>query len=174
VQATAQSIDLVREHESGPTVRAALEAGRFSHLAARVSVVVICAMTLAGCSGITRTRIIPQTASSRKFVELKHNIPRPLPSATRSRIISQTANIEKFAQPKSRIPIPLPAASLLSPQPEPSCEITDTNADERQKLDYERQCYRQAEMIVRSRLQLLQESVDKTISAVKRSERSDP
>ena len=35
------------------------------------------------------------------------------------------------------------------------------------KLDYERQCYRHAEMIVRSRLQLLQGSVDETIKAVK-------
>jgi len=97
-------------------------------------------------------------------------------------MISQTVNSKKvteskkFTESKSRTPIPLPAAPLLSPQPEPSCEFetTESNADERQKLDYERQCYRHAEMIVRSRLQLLQGSVDKTISAVKRSERGGP
>jgi len=49
--------------------------------------------------------------------------------------------------------------ALLAPQPEPDCEFktTGTDADERQKLDYERQCYRHAEMIVRSRLKLLQD-----------------
>src|SRR5262249_31155558 len=57
--------------------------------------------------------------------------------------------------------IPLPALALLAPQSEPDCEFTttDPNSDERQKLDYERQCYRQAEMIVRARLRLLQRSV---------------
>jgi hypothetical protein len=84
----------------------------------------------------------------------------------------KVAESKKFTESKSRTPIPLPAAPLLSPQPEPSCEFetTESNLDERQKLDYERQCYRHAEMIVRSRLQLLQGSVDKTISAVKRGE----
>src|SRR5262249_6513800 len=110
----------------------------------------------------------------------KSNIPRPLPSTNRSGFVFQTANTEKYTESKSSTPIPVPAASipvpaasLLSPQPEPSCEISDINADERQKLDYERQCYRHAEMIVRSRLHALQGAVDKTISAIKRSERSD-
>jgi hypothetical protein len=82
---------------------------------------------------------------------------------------SQAAIAAKITESKSKTPIPLPAAPLLSPQPEPRCEFetTDTNTDERQKLDYERQCYRHAEMIVRSRLQLLQISVDETINAVK-------
>jgi hypothetical protein len=62
-----------------------------------------------------------------------------------------------------------PTQALLKPQPEPDCTFpeTDTAADERQKLDYERQCYRHAEMIARARLQLLQESVAKTATAVK-------
>jgi len=34
-----------------------------------------------------------------------------------------------------------------------------TTEETRQKLDYERQCYRQAETIVRARLDRLQESV---------------
>jgi hypothetical protein len=48
--------------------------------------------------------------------------------------------------------IPVPGRELLNPQAEPDCEFTTTDpkADERQKLDYERQCYRHAEMIVRS------------------------
>ena len=62
----------------------------------------------------------------------------------------------------------------LNPQPEPDCEIktTEPETDDLTKREYEGYCYRHAEMIVRSRLQLLQRSVDKTIKAVKRSERS--
>jgi hypothetical protein len=63
---------------------------------------------------------------------------------------------------------------LLRPQAEPECEFppADTNADDGQKLDYERQCYRHAEIIARDRLQLLQDAVDKTVEAVKR--KGDP
>jgi hypothetical protein len=140
----------------------------------RLFVIVICAMAVTDCSCITCSRMISQSANSKKFAELKS---RTLisPPANHS-IISQTANTEKFTDANSRIPIPLPAAPLLSPQPEPSCEFntTDINANERQKLDYERQCYRHAEMIVRGRLQLLQDSVAKTISAVKHSEGNSP
>jgi hypothetical protein len=77
--------------------------------------------------------------------------------------------------PGSRTPIPLPGRGLLQAQPEPQCafESTEPKADQVQKLDYERQCYRHAEMIARGRLDLLQGSVVKTIKAVKRSERSD-
>ena len=65
--------------------------------------------------------------------------------------------------------IPLPALALLAPQSEPNCEFTatDPQSDDRQKLDYEWQCYRHAEMIVRARLRLLQRSVAKTIRAIK-------
>ena len=53
----------------------------------------------------------------------------------------------------------LPDAALLAPQPEPDCAFKDPNATERQQLDYERQCYRHAEMIVRNRLQMLQHAI---------------
>src|SRR5215471_2937981 len=49
--------------------------------------------------------------------------------------------------------------ALLAPQPEPNCAFKPEdhpNATELQRLDYERQCYRQLEMIVRNRLQMLQ------------------
>ena len=61
---------------------------------------------------------------------------------------------------------------MLSRQSEPDCEFkaTESKTDERMKLDYERQCYRHAEMIVRNRLELLQNSVDTTIKALKRTE----
>ena len=61
----------------------------------------------------------------------------------------------------------LPERSLLQPQPEPDCAFKGslsnpaTAEEMRMKLDYEQQCYRQAEAIVRTRLQQLQNSLDK-------------
>jgi len=54
-----------------------------------------------------------------------------------------------------------PGSELLAPQAEPDCgfKTDDPNATERQQLDYERQCYRHAEMIVRNRLQMLQDAI---------------
>jgi hypothetical protein len=83
-----------------------------------------------------------------------------------------SSNVARPNVPRPNIPgpnVPNPSEALLRPQPEPDCTFpaTDTAADERQKLDYERQCYRHAEMIARARLQLLQESVAKAVTAVK-------
>ena len=67
-----------------------------------------------------------------------------------------------------KIAVPLPREDLLNPMQEPDCEFPATEtADERQRLDYERQCYRQAEIIVRTRLQILQNSIEKTVKAIK-------
>jgi hypothetical protein len=56
--------------------------------------------------------------------------------------------------------------ALLARQPAPKCEFgdpeletTDPDLWARVKLDYERQCYRNAETVVRNRLRLLQASV---------------
>jgi len=91
----------------------------------------------------------------------------------RGATVSSTANTYIATSAGSRTPIPLPGRTLLNPQPEPDCEIktTEPETDDLTKREYEGYCYRHAEMIVRSRLQLLQRSVDKTIKAVKRSER---
>jgi len=72
-------------------------------------------------------------------------------------------------------PLPLPARALLKRQPEPRCEFATAgaDADQRQKLDYERQCYRHAEMIARGRLDRLQDSVARTIRAVRRGDGSE-
>jgi len=59
------------------------------------------------------------------------------------------------------------AAVLLEPTSAPDCAFRDTisnpaTAEEtRMKLDYEAQCYRHAEIIVRSRLQWLQASIER-------------
>jgi hypothetical protein len=56
----------------------------------------------------------------------------------------------------------------------PECEYKGTagSGDEavRAKLDYERQCFRHAEMIVRNRLRLLQASVEGAMTAARRGE----
>jgi hypothetical protein len=72
------------------------------------------------------------------------------------------------ARPMSAVSIPMPARALLVEPVEPDCELKDPNADERQKLDYERQCYRHAEIIARERMRLLQASVRRTARTIKR------
>lgn len=75
----------------------------------------------------------------------------------------------QFASAKG---IPLPEKALLEPQPQPDCRFkgADAKTDDRQKLDYQQQCYRQAEMIVHERLRRLQRSVGRTIEAVNRTD----
>jgi hypothetical protein len=68
--------------------------------------------------------------------------------------------------------VPMPEAALLKPQPPPKCDAkreTDATDDAARlrKLDYEAQCYRHAEMIARSRLGRLQESVRQTARVAK-------
>jgi hypothetical protein len=104
----------------------------------------------------------------------------------------RTANAKK---------IPLPDRALLETQPAPDCEAramqrgdkerrvdaaafvkpaipddasADPNADLafRIKLEYERECYRQAERRVRDQLKALQTSTTQTIDAVKRAEQT--
>ncbi len=80
----------------------------------------------------------------------------------------------------ARARIPLPALELLERPASPNCEFkpatqSDSGARDAQrltKLDYEQQCYRQSEAILRARLQRLQEAVGKTIDAIKRLERA--
>jgi hypothetical protein len=80
--------------------------------------------------------------------------------------------------------IPVPDAALLQPQAVPKCEARGAGGKTGQpaaapeagadaaaaKLDYERQCYRHAELIARNRLHTLQASVQETVKAIKRKE----
>ena len=65
--------------------------------------------------------------------------------------------------------IPLPDAALLTPPPGSSCafQIVSLNAAPSQ-LDYERQCHRDAGVILRDRLLQLQASVGVTVKAINR------
>ena len=153
------------------------------HRVSRLFTVAFCAIALAGCNCIIRSSIISQAAHSKNITKPKRftvsKSRTPIPAAL---LMPQTANnktvtaAKKFTESQSRTLIPLPAAPLLSRQQEPSCtfETAESNADEHQKLDYERQCYRHAEMIVRSQLQLLQDSINKIAGAIKRRERGSP
>lgn len=88
----------------------------------------------------------------------------------RHALVAQPASIA--AWPIAKASIPLPVHALLIAPEEPDCEFktTDPNADERQKLDYERQCYRHAEIIARERLRLLQASVRRMARAINHSQ----
>jgi hypothetical protein len=167
-------IDLASHARERRMLRAGLRTRGPACVLARALVVVISAMALAACSNISRGRTISGTAYSKKFAQPRGMLPNRQQGAVRTRVISPTAPSEPSIEPKPAEPVPLPEAVLLSPQSEPGCEASGADTDERQKLDYERQCYRHAEMIVRSRLQLLQDSVGRTISAVKRNEWSSP
>jgi hypothetical protein len=74
--------------------------------------------------------------------------------------------------------VPLPDSALLEQLQAPRCEYrkagskkadgaTSDNQDLQVKLDYERQCYRHAEMIARARLKSLQKSVSRTVVALR-------
>jgi hypothetical protein len=74
------------------------------------------------------------------------------------------------AKPGSAALVPLPDQALLTPPAEFNCEFKPAGADDARaaevKLDYELQCYRHAELIVRDRLERLQASIGDTINVV--------
>jgi hypothetical protein len=97
--------------------------------------------------------------------------------------LSATADGERALARPARAAIPLPRQTLLTPQPPPQCDYksghengkaqpqpADANEQERSKLDWERQCFRSSERLVRERLAQLQASVRETIKAVRRVE----
>lgn len=91
---------------------------------------------------------------------------------------SATKPVKKPANPKAktvpRMANPLADRALLQRQPAPNCTFRGpvsnpiTAEEARQKLDYEQQCYRQAESIARERLHQLQDAIDKTPKVVRR------
>ena len=91
------------------------------------------------------------------------------------------------AQPGSKPSIPLPRRALLTPPPDVNCTFKDSSdaadsaprptpaeaiAAVRMKLDYERQCYRHNEIILRNGLEQLQTALGETIKAVTGNDRS--
>ena len=133
---------------------------RFHTAALGVLVAAVCATALAGCASHAPESALTASATA-KPVYLKS------PSAGTAR-----AGIARVSQQKPNPSIPLPGDALLERQPAPDCEFRATpsgnvNEDTRMKLDYQQQCYRHAEGIVRTRLDTLQDSVGETIKAVR-------
>ena len=65
----------------------------------------------------------------------------------------------------------LPSPELLEPPSEPDCEIPPSDRllgaiPETTRLIYERQCYKNAETVVRSKLQLLQDTIVSTVKGL--------
>jgi hypothetical protein len=117
-------------------------AGRFlSALAPRLLTVcaILCALTLAGCASNSAQRE-PGTEPVRA-----------------------AADPHRYSELRIR----RPDRALLAPQPAPDCGLRESENSKsvdpdqlaRLKLDYELQCYKRAEQLVRDRLRLLQKRI---------------
>jgi hypothetical protein len=123
--------------------------------------VILCSMSFAGCA-----RNPPPREASPILHERKAS---PIRAAVRPRRYSEQY---RHAEPIIRRPDP----ALLSPQPAPDCEFkrsdlktVDPDEWSRLKIEYERQCYQDAEKAARDRLALLQTSSTCEIEPVKQT-----
>ena len=94
----------------------------------------------------------------------------PVQREVRAAPVRAAAHTHRYTQPKepvrsAELRIQRPDPSLLEPQPPPDCDFKRTGVGAvdpvewaRLKIDYERQCYQDAEKIARERLRLLQAS----------------
>jgi hypothetical protein len=112
--------------------------------------VIFCAMSFAGCAR--------NPAQREASPALHEGTASPVRTPARPRRYSEPY---RYAEPKIRRPDP----ALLSAQPAPDCEfkrsdLKTVDPDEwaRLKVEYERQCYLDAEKAARERLTLLQTS----------------
>jgi hypothetical protein len=111
---------------------------------------VLAALSFAGCACNTAPRELSPAAHESKAPPVRAVVrPRRLPETIR------------YVQPKIRRPDP----ALLAAQPAPDCEfkrsdLKTVDPDEwaRLKVEYERQCFQDAEKAARERLVLLQTS----------------
>jgi hypothetical protein len=125
--------------------------------------VIFCSMSFAGCA---------RNPAQRDVGPVLHEGNAPPPRApVRTRRYSEPT---RYAEPKIRRPDP----ALLSPQPAPDCEfkrsdLKTVDPDEwaRLKVEYERQCYQDAEKAARERLVLLQTSSTCEIEPVRQRRR---
>jgi hypothetical protein len=108
---------------------------------------VFCVLAVAGCA---------RSPVHREYNPVRHEV-RAAPVRTH-----RYTEPRRYAEPRIRRPDP----TLLAPQPAPDCEFkrtdvgaVDPNEWARLKIDYERQCYQDAEKLARDRLSLLQASV---------------
>ena len=106
--------------------------------------VIFCAMAVSGCA---------RNPAYRESAPVGHEV--------------RAAHVRthRYTEPRryTELRVHRPDPALLAPQPEPDCEYkrpdvgtVDPNEWARLKIDYERQCYQNAEKVVRHRLRLLQ------------------
>ena len=126
--------------------------------------VILCSMSLAGCARNTAQREVSPALHEGKASPV-HAPVRPRRYAEPSRHVEPY----RYVEPKIR----RPDLALLSPQPAPDCEfkrsdLKTVDSDEwgRLKVEYERQCYLDAEKAARDRLVLLQASATCEIEPV--------
>ena len=117
----------------------------------RTTLVVVCAMAVTGCARNLAQREFEVTNPPQRVVRAA---PARLP--TRVRVHSEERH-------QAELHVRRPDPALLAPQPAPDCEFrrTDLKAvdpDEwaRLRVEYERQCYEDAERAARERLSELQ------------------
>ena len=127
--------------------------------------VILCATSFDGCSRNPAQREASPTLT------LHQGKASPIRAPVRTRRYSEPY---RYAEPKIR----RPDLALLSPQPAPDCEfkrsdIKTVDPDEwaRLKVEYERQCYLDAEKAARERLALLQTSSTCEIEPVRQQKR---
>ena len=129
------------------------------------------------------------------LVDVAHGPVRAAPRAADERYLAPNGNPDGVAapaaptravtgsvrRPHSRTAVARPDQGLLTPPHEPNCEykpaavattqsLTPADAAEAQrvKLDYERQCYRHAELIVRAKLKQVQSALAATGKSAQR------
>jgi hypothetical protein len=115
--------------------------------------VVLCALAAAGCA---------RNPAPREFKPVQHEV-----KANRARAISPKRYPERYPEPRrqAELRISRPDPALLVPQSAPDCEFkradvnaVDSNEWARLKIEYERECYQNAERAARDRLSQLQAS----------------
>src|SRR6267154_3645491 len=120
--------------------------------------VVFCALTVGGCA---------RNPVHREFNSAQRE--------ARAAPVRFPARVHRYTEPRrhAELRIHRPDPALLAPQPAPDCEFkrtdvkaVDPNEWARLKIDYERQCYQDAEKTARDRLRLLQASSTCEIDSV--------
>ena len=153
-----------------------------SPLLACALVAALYAVTLAGCAvdlaghepSPEREALAPESVQQPTLRAAKAPVSaKPRARTSRGQHRKATTEGKSLA---SKTAVPLPDSDLLVPPPEPNCKLDapDLKTDDARRLDYERQCYRAAEVFARSRLLLLQSSVDKTAEALRNREQTNP
>ena len=127
--------------------------------------VILCSMSFAGCARNTAQREVSPAMHEGKAPPVVRAPVRPRRYAEPIRYVERY----RYVEPKIR----RPDLALLSPQPAPDCEfkrsdLKTVDPDEwgRLKVEYERQCYLNAEKAARDRLVLLQASATCEIEPV--------